>query len=55
MADYEIEFTLKKTIKVKNIDREDVAIQKAIEKINKSFEDEDIKLVDIKVASTSVR
>ena len=54
MTDYEIEFTFKTIVKVKNTDREDVAIQKATDKIHKSFRYQDIKLVYIKVASTSI-
>ena len=45
MSDYEIEFTFRKIIKVENVDREDVAYQKAIEKLSDLLEDPEIDLI----------
>ena len=45
MSDYEIEFTFRKIIKVENVDREDVAYQKAIEKLSDLLGDPEIDLL----------
>lgn len=54
MTDYNVEFTFQKTIKVENVNREDVAIQKATEKLNDFLKDRETDLIqEMKITCVS--
>lgn len=54
MSDYEIEFTFRRIIRVENVDREDVAYQKAIEKLSDFLGDPEIDVIqEMKITSVA--
>lgn len=54
MPDYEIEFTLQKVIKVTGVDKEEVAIQKATEKLSDFLGDPETDLIqEMKITCVS--